>query len=456
MLWALVCPDVLWEGTAEAMTIDPMLRSAREVAYRVLDTVVVWLEVEVFDPLGRRFPQADWKFVAIFAALLFPFFEPVGLRHAISPVFGTIYLVMQVVAIAVIAALYVFRTPKDKFSLLAIAIVAFMFLTTMANERLGRLWIYTQWFYDWAPVAAAVLLTAYARYTDSGKIRELLWAVMLVTGLLSVVNLISVFLWPHLIDPGTRAMLNFYGHKNSSIYVALPSVGASLVLDALAGRRCSVRSVLLYLVAVLQCLVAYSATSMAALFVLAVLMAAVQFRGARPFINGLSCAAIFGVLSLLTMVGPVRRLSAPLIEGVLGKSPTFTGRAFIWDSVFDLMAGKHVLVGYGSSIRFNIVADGVPNSDPHSFLLFLWLSGGIVGFGMSVALLAMAMVAAYRHRRDYSAAVLSAAIACFLVVGLMESLITAGWALFVAVAYYGRWSSASACPAGCGVDSKLF
>ena len=67
MLWALVCPDVLWEGTAEAMTIDPMLRSAREVAYRVLDTVVVWLEVEVFDPLGRRFPQADWKFVAIFA-----------------------------------------------------------------------------------------------------------------------------------------------------------------------------------------------------------------------------------------------------------------------------------------------------------------------------------------------------------------------------------------------------
>ena len=249
------------------MTIDLLLRSAREVAYRVLDTVVVWLEAEVLDPLGRRFPQADWKFVAIFAALLFPFFEPVGLRHVISLVFGTIYLVMQVVAIAVIAALYVFLTPKDKFSLLAIAIVAFMFLTTVANERLGRLWIYTQWFYDWAPVAAAVLLTAYARYTDSGKIRELLWAVMLVTGLLSVVNLISVFLWPHLIDPGTRAMLNFYGHKNSSIYVALPSVGASLMLDALAGRRCSVRSALLYIAAVLQCLISYSATSVATLFV---------------------------------------------------------------------------------------------------------------------------------------------------------------------------------------------
>ncbi len=424
------------------MTIDLLLRSAREVAYRVLDTVVVWLEAEVLDPLGRRFPQADWKFVAIFAALLFPFFEPVGLRHVISLVFGTIYLVMQVVAIAVIAALYVFRTPKDKFSLLAIAIVAFMFLTTVANERLGRLWIYTQWFYDWAPVAAAVLLTAYARYTDSGKIRELLWAVMLVTGLLSVVNLISVFLWPHLIDPGTRAMLNFYGHKNSSIYVALPSVGASLMLDALAGRRCSVRSALLYIAAVLQCLISYSATSVATLFVLAALMVVVQFRGARPFVNGLSCLGACGILSLLIMVGPVRGLFSPLIEGILGKTLTFTGRTFIWDSVLDLVAGKRLLVGYGSSIRFNIVAQGIPYSDPHSFLLYLWLSGGIIGFVLCAALLVLAVGALYRCRRGSPAAVLAVVVACFLVIGLMESLITIAWPLFVALAYYWRPSEA--------------
>ena len=97
-----------------------------------------------------------------------------GLKHLISPLFGTKYLVMQVAAIAVIAARYVFRTPKDKFSLLALAIAPFMFLATAANECMGRLWICMQWFYDWTPVVAAVLLTAYARYTDSGIICELL------------------------------------------------------------------------------------------------------------------------------------------------------------------------------------------------------------------------------------------------------------------------------------------
>ncbi|GJC77105.1 hypothetical protein Aeq9CBH6_24400 [Adlercreutzia equolifaciens] len=40
------------------------------------------------------------------------------------------------------------------------------------------------------------------------------------------------------------------------------------------------------------------------------------------------------------------------------------GRTFIWDSVLDLMVGKRLLVGYDSSIRFNIVALGIPCSDP--------------------------------------------------------------------------------------------
>lgn len=120
----------------------------------------------------------DLSIVAVGSVLHFMLSEiygmEVGLKHLISPLFGTKYLVMQVAAIAVIAARYVFRTPKDKFSLLALAIAPFMFLATAANECMGRLWICMQWFYDWTPVVAAVLLTAYARYTDSGIICELL------------------------------------------------------------------------------------------------------------------------------------------------------------------------------------------------------------------------------------------------------------------------------------------
>ena len=42
---------------------------------------------------------------------------------------------------------------------------------------------------------------------------------MVVARVFPVVNLASVFLWSRLVDTHARAMLNFYGHKNSSIYV---------------------------------------------------------------------------------------------------------------------------------------------------------------------------------------------------------------------------------------------
>ena len=63
---------------------------------------------------------------------------------------------------------------------------------------------------------------------------------------------------------------------------------------------------MLYIVAVLQCLISYSAASAAALFVLAAFMVVVRFRGVRPFVNGLSCLGVCGILSLFIMVWPVQ------------------------------------------------------------------------------------------------------------------------------------------------------
>ncbi len=148
---------------------------------------------------------------------------------------------------------------------------------------------------------------------------------MVVARVFPVVNLASVFLWSRLVDTHALAMLNFYGHKNSSIYVALPSVGALLLLDALAGCRRSVRSALLCIVALLQCLISYSATSIAKLFVLAALMAVAQFRGVRPFMSGLGRLGTCGILSLLACAGGVL-LAAD--RGVQGKTLTFAGAHF--------------------------------------------------------------------------------------------------------------------------------
>lgn len=97
------------------------------------------------------------------------------------------------------------------------------------------------------------------------------------------------------------------------------------MLDVLAGHRCSVRSALLYIVAVLQCLISYSAASAAALFVLAAFMVVVRFRGVLPFVNGLSCLGVCGILSLFIMVWPVQGALLASDRGHTGKDPEYCG-----------------------------------------------------------------------------------------------------------------------------------
>lgn len=156
------------------------------------------------------------------------------------------------------------------------------------------------------PVAAAVRLTAYARYTGSGIICELLWLVMVVPEFSRWSTWHPFSCGSASSAPHARAMLNFYGHKNSSIYVALPSVGHRWCWTSSLGIDVRVRSALLYIVAVLQCLISYSAASAAALFVLAAFMVVVRFPGRASLRERAERLGVCGILSLFIMVWPVQ------------------------------------------------------------------------------------------------------------------------------------------------------
>lgn len=237
-------------------------------------------------PRRRNSFGTDWRYVLLFAALLIPFFEPTGFIRGVVPEVAGLFKVWRVATVAALVCLCIRHGSKDAFSLIAIAITALMFLSTLINEGAGRTWIYVQCFYDWAPLLVSVLLVNYA-YRD--RMTELLWAILVVTGVLSICNTISVLGWPQGVVTGTREPSNFYGHKNASIDLALPSVGCSLLLDAQRGRRCSARSVALFAIGLVQCIVSYSATSVVALALFPVLFVAVQFRKTRPAVNGFSC-----------------------------------------------------------------------------------------------------------------------------------------------------------------------
>ena len=109
------------------------------------------------------------------------------------------------------------------------------------------------------------------------------------------------------------------------------------------------------------------------------------------------------------------------------------------------MAGKHLLVGYGSSIQFNIVAQGIPYSDPSpqlplvsaaergNYRLRPARNSSVTRHEDALSLLSrLPPRQCLPLRRVRCSLLLNAAVAvaCFLMIGLMESLITIAWPLF--------------------------
>ena len=230
-------------------------------------------------------PCADWRYVLMFALLLIPFYPPTGFFNALVLDYSSVLLGLQIFAAIVTLFLGAVRKRLDIFSGIALAIVAVMFLSTFMNECFGRGWIYVQCFLDWMPLAVAVLMVGYARQRH---MTDFLIALLVVTGFLSICNTVSILAFPDGFNFGGREPFNFFGHKNSSIDIVLPSIVCSLLLDRRKGRRLSARSVMFAAIGCVQFLVSYSATSVIAILFFFILLALCRLPRIASLVNGFS------------------------------------------------------------------------------------------------------------------------------------------------------------------------
>lgn len=385
----------------------------------------------------RSYLIVHWRILA-FIALLAPFFTPNGFQRAIAPESDWVILVAKVLSLGIAFFACLSKKRLDGFAAIAIAIFAVMMLSTALNEGVERTWYYSRSFlYQhgfglWAPVAAVALLGCYARHDHMS---DFLIAIFAVTGTLSLGNTISAVVYPEGFSVGAPQVVNFYGHKNISIDIILPSVLTALILSRTYSRRFAPVVGLMIALGIAQCVITYSATSAVAFCAFLALAALANSRKVRPLLNGLTFAACYVISCLLILVLKVQDLFAPLIIAP-GKTVTFTGRTYIWDTTLSLFDSSHLLLGYGTSFQFNIVYNGETYPHPHNFVLQVLLSGGIIGIVLYAALIGLAVYALFKNRFDNNAAYISAAVGAMLLVGLMEPITNATWPLLLTLGHY--------------------
>lgn len=328
-------------------------------------------------------------------------------------------------AVAVSVVLYIRLVKIDLFGILCVAL-GLLGLASLVVNGIG-LYSFTEF---WAPTCAAGLL---ARAMGERYPRELLWAVLLVTSAISLLNLASIILFPDgmpTIDSGGDYYFN--GHRNWAITAILPSVFASLLLDDSRGRLFSVRSGLLLIAGFAQLLLAYSATSLVAFVVATAGIALVPLRKARLILNGYTYLAINAALFLIFVVFGLQNTFGFFIEDVLGKSVTFTGRTVIWDEAIGQVLATNPLLGCGSDTFWN----GNTNvGSAHNMVLEIFAQGGFIGVGAFFALLLAVAHRLYSNSGSRASALLSLVIGCFLLIGLTEQIRWPSFFLFLGFAY---------------------
>lgn len=378
-----------------------------------------------------QFVQRHASFLVTTAALLIilAFLNPPGSASTLGD--GWLRATLRIglyAAIVVSAIIYFARIRFDVFGGLAIAYALAMLLSTFLNggNLLNCIAIY------WPNAAVLLLVRAIAPF----KLKELLWAILILMTAYSVINLLSICLLP----AGTEHFhpdvnTAFLGHRNSACRSYIPAIVASLLLDALDEKRCSLRTVALFLVGFAHTPLAYSATSLVAMIALVVGLILISRTSARRILNGFTYAgcyliAFFGIVILRLQY----HLSA-LFETFLGKDASFTGRTEIWDAALSHLQGAHLLYGYCGSSEPLLVCQGVKFNTPHNALLDIVLWGGLLGLATAGGLMALSLENLYKLRTQYSAAVLALSIGVFLLMGISEFIMGVPFCLLLGLAY---------------------
>ena len=176
------------------------------------------------------------------------------------------------------------------------------------------------------------------------------------------------------------------------------------------------------LVAVLTTVLTNGATSILCLCLLLLVMLALQIKGASRFLSFNLFLTLY--LALFVLLLGSRGADFPLlryVSALFGKSSTLTGRLEIWSAALGELYKSPIFgFGYDTSLLLDL---GIRENDPHSGLLYIALTQGLLGVVafacMLVFLIKNSGRADLRNDRRYQTMLVF--ILVWLVKGLVES-----------------------------------
>lgn len=368
-----------------------------------------------------RWQESEDKALKIFekqlalTLLLLPFFklsafEFIPKLHIID----TLFDIARIVSFAIIIVLYL---NGRKLSRMLVCIILYQFallFSTAMND--GNYW---KLAVSCGTVISFCMITELAVKKNS---RLYFKTVLDIYIPLSVINLLTV-----LIFPGGIAKDDYYGNiyyllgsRNGFPPLLIPLLIYAFVYSSISGRKITGKVFFFTAVVSATILITWSATGVAGLVLFLLFVLFVYGKKSAMLFDSLNLAVIYIAAFFGIIVFRLQSAFSFIIEDLLHKSISFTGRTDIWDIAIMLIKRSPV-IGYGVYEGHGLIFIRGQYYYAHNAVLEVLLQGGVLSLVFYLLIFVIAASVLYKYRKLKASQILSFGIFTVMVMMLMEA-----------------------------------
>ncbi|MCD8107087.1 MAG: O-antigen ligase family protein [Oscillospiraceae bacterium] len=357
--------------------------------------------------------RIDFKKILMFT-LIFPFYQ----INAIKSILPGLSRYLLLADIFIVLALYIYRGSLSKpTAYLAMFCVVLVFANIINGES-----VINALYYGGQILGFCMLHEIYLSRNNGDSLSFL----KIERNYLAILATITLFFQVFNQDffghsETSDNFQNFFVSDNYLGYYYIPLIALSIYLDYLEGEKVKKGTVLIIAILGISVFYAWSAKTVIGLALAIIFVVIYRIRGIRGFFTPSRLLIIYIILFLGIVVFNFQYAFSDIIETVLQKDASLTGRVYIWASAIkQIISAPFVGHGVDSSgtLSISMSTNGILYAS-HNLVLEILIQTGFIGLLMYVGFLFTAVRNSWKNRNDSNQEIVNLLVIFIFIVYVM-------------------------------------
>lgn len=353
--------------------------------------------------------------------LILPFLKPSFLEYIpLLSFIDTLFDGMKIIAFIVIIFLYIKNKKISPIMTCLILYQIALFISTVVNN--GN---------HWKLAVNCGTIISFGMLTELGiknNCRLFLKTLLDILSVMICANLMTIILFPQGI-----AQDNYYGNiyyllgiRNGFPPVLIPVMGLTILYSSFYEKKLILSAKLLITVISISILITWSATGVVGWFILLFFILFIYKNKYSKFLNAPFLYFVYIIMFIAIVLLRLQSYFSYIIENILHKNISFTGRTDIWDIAIALIK-RSPMLGYGVYEGHGLIFYRNQFYYAHNAVLEVMLQGGLFALFFFIMMLVFSAIFLNKYKTHPAAQIITFTIFAMMCMMLMEAYLSFIW-----------------------------